>query len=934
MDQASLKKLYRIIDAYHEQHDDLSDAVLAKILTDFARDNPELDQQKLLSTFHLLEQANSGLPKLMGAFYDDQLLPPGTRLNQYRIVEFIGEGGMGEVYLAERADGQFEQKYALKVLSKGWINSQVIQRFLQERQILAQLKHPNIATMHDAGVTKNKRPWFVLDYIEGRHIDQYCQAANLSVEAMVDLMVPVCQAVAYAHSQGIIHRDLKPANILMVEQSDQVRPIILDFGVAARADSRQVTQTGDTLGTSGFMSPEQIKGQTPIDGRSDVFSLGVVLYLLVSQQHPFKASSDTETNYRILHDEPTPLLSRQVNPNLAAIFYRCLAKNPQNRYQSVHDLVTDLQAFLQGQPVTARPLNVSQKIVNTLKKHPVRSLLIVLLMTTVSVFSGLLIQQQIKARAHTEAVQQYTLLSKNLEQRIQAQHLLPAHNLTPHYQAIENDLLSLSSNLQPSALESGAIYASLGQTYQLLNQPQKAVAAFENMYHAGFWTPESEIQYGLALALAWEQEQARIVQLPDEKERAQARQHAEQNFLAPAKEKLQTATDELDQNPYLAAYLAFLNKHYDQAVLLADRAYQQDNALYQAKRLAGWARLHQGKEFAIRGDAEQAMVAYDQAQSYLQQSIEIARSDLKSHRYLCDLSEIKLHALTISDQPLSDAIFQQAADICHRADQLMDRQLTVLINLQEIYNQWSNWLLDLDKPVYRVAKKSYELAQQTYQLKPDDTDVLTGMVLSLIKLTEEGNPNLNKSEKAELLNQAKRYAKKSIEINQEDAYNWANLGDVEITLATRNYNHVDILPHIDKALQAYQKAHELLPSYAWQYMEGESYRVGADYLINNNRLQAAQTYLDQAKERYQTALKQVADFATAWKNLTTVLYESLKIKHHKEALSQADTELIELAEALTKSCHLYQQKGGLPADLQPVLAFYKTVSATELTACQ
>lgn len=933
IDQAWLNKLNQSIDEYYDQHGgELGDVALSEILSDFADQYPEVEKRELFNNFHDLEQVSSGLPKLINAFYDDQLLPQGTRLSQYRIQHLIGEGGMGEVYLAERADGQFEQKYALKVLSKGWMNNQIIQRFLQERQILAKLKHPNIAAMHDAGVTEDNRPWFVMDYIEGRDIDQYCYESNLSVEAIIDLMIDICQAMAYAHSQGIVHRDLKPANILMVEQVDQVRPVLLDFGVASRADNRQVTQTGYAIGTSGFMSPEQINGESLIDGRSDVFSVGIILYQLISRKHPFKSSTDTDTNYHILHNDPTPLSVKFVNPNLAAIIYQCLAKSPNNRYQSAQALISDLNAFLGGSAVSARPLSTPQKITNTVKKHPVRSLLAFMLMVSIVVFSSLLIRQQFNAQEQTKAVQQYTLLSKNLEQRIHAQHLLPSHNLTNHYQTIENELLTLLSGLKPTSLENGAVYASVGQTYELLNQPLKAVTAFENMQKTGFSTPQSETQYGLALALAWEHEQSRIVQLPDKAEREKARQQAQQIYLSLAKQKLKSAASKSDHKLYLAAYVAFLDKKHIETVSLANQAYEQDSTLYEAKRLAGLARLHQGKEYAIQGDAEQAILAYDKAQKHLNGSIEIARSDLKAHRYLCDLSEIKLHAFNISNRTLSDQVFQQATDDCNRADQLMDNQLTVLINLQEIYTQWSNWLLDLKKPIYQVAKISYELAQKTYQLKPNDTDVLTGMVLSLIKITELDNPHLNNTEKESLLNQAKHYAEKGIEINQEDAYNWANLGDVEITLATRNYANKDILDHIDNALKAYKQADVYLPSYAWQYMQGESYRVAADYLIKNERPEARQ-YLNNSKEKYQVALKQTPDFATAWKNLTMVIYQSIKLNDTSLSLNNSQ-EIKELSKALATSCRLYRQKGGFPSDLIPAMSFYNQVSDKEIVECE
>ena len=191
------------------------------------------------------------------AFKDQEQDYSGFVFNQYVIDKKIGSGGMGDVYLAKRNDGQYDKNVAMKILSKGYENKSYKDRFLREKQILAQLRHPNIVPLLDAGETDDGIPWFVLEYIDGIAINRFFESNQFSVEEKAKIILKICDALHFAHSQSIIHRDIKPANILIEKVDGKYNPVILDFGIAHKKDNQEITNHGNIIGTPGYMSPEQ-----------------------------------------------------------------------------------------------------------------------------------------------------------------------------------------------------------------------------------------------------------------------------------------------------------------------------------------------------------------------------------------------------------------------------------------------------------------------------------------------------------------------------------------------------------------------------------------------------------------------------------------------------------------------------------------------------
>src|SRR6516162_9317353 len=241
---------------------------------------------------------------------------------RYRAVRPIGEGGMGTVFLAEQLE-PIRRRVALKVVKLGMDTSQVLARFANERQALAVMDHPNIARILDAGATPKGRPYFVMEYIEGVTITQYCDRNGLTIAQRLDLFLAVCRAVQHAHGKGVIHRDLKPSNVLVVEQDGTPLPKVIDFGIAKATDQWAVENTllkefGQMVGTPEYASPEQAEVMTgAVDETSDVYSLGVLLYELLIGTVPFEAARMRQSGLaemlRIIREEEAPSLSKKLS---------------------------------------------------------------------------------------------------------------------------------------------------------------------------------------------------------------------------------------------------------------------------------------------------------------------------------------------------------------------------------------------------------------------------------------------------------------------------------------------------------------------------------------------------------------------------------------------------------------------------------------------
>jgi serine/threonine-protein kinase len=338
-----------------------------------------------------------------------------TRIGAYRIVRQVGTGGMGVVYLAMHEGPDFERPVALKVIRRGLDTDELLERFRLERRILAALKHPNVARLIDAGQTEDGRPYFVMDFVEGSPIDEYCAAHQLGLRARLALFLMVCDAVEHAHRNLIVHRDLKPGNILV--STDGV-PVLLDFGIGKLLDPGQSaedsrTRTAARAFTPEYAAPEQIHGE-PVTTATDVYGLGMLLYVLLAGRRPFADATGIAFEKAVLEAEPprpSTFGGRELAGDLDTIVLKTLRKEPDRRYTSVSALADDLRRFLDGTPVRARPDTFGYRSGKFIRRHSVAVAAAVITMgSLVTATAYSVLQARAVARERDKAVDVETFL--------------------------------------------------------------------------------------------------------------------------------------------------------------------------------------------------------------------------------------------------------------------------------------------------------------------------------------------------------------------------------------------------------------------------------------------------------------------------------------------------------------------------------------------
>jgi serine/threonine protein kinase len=449
-----------------------------------------------------------------------------TRIGRYRLLDRLGEGGCGIVYLAEQME-PVRRRVALKIIRLGMDTENVIARFELERQALAMMDHPNIARVYDAGTTSSGRPFFVMQWVEGDKITDYCDKKRLKIRERVELFTRVCHAIQHAHQKGVIHRDIKPSNIIVTEIDGIAVPKVIDFGVAKAtsenpAKGETFTHAGQFIGTPAYMSPEQsMGGGMDVDTRCDVYALGALLYELLAGQPAFDPtrfqSNDVINTRRILCEEEPRLPSALValcsldrllqvadaracdaqklvptlRGDLDRIVMMAMEKDRQRRYGSADAVAADLMRYLHDEPVMARPSNRMYRLRRLVRRNKVvfaaGAMVLATLIVGFAISTRMFLREK-QAREEQERLRDQAEAARSVEMQLrgqaEAREICAQAAVQLSYDKIEQAdqlLVSIPLDRVPSSLEAAAAYRTVGEWHRKAGRMQQAAERFTGL---------------------------------------------------------------------------------------------------------------------------------------------------------------------------------------------------------------------------------------------------------------------------------------------------------------------------------------------------------------------------------------------------------------------------------------------------------------------
>lgn len=617
-------------------------------------------------------------------------------IGPYRILRLLGEGGMGAVYLAEQEEPVARQ-VALKIIHTSLLTPAHLNRFHAERNALARLSHPNVAVLHEAGTTADGFPFFAMEHVpQGENLHAYCDRQRLNIEERLELFIQTCRGVQHAHQKGILHRDLKPSNILVAEVDGQRTAKVIDFGLAKSLDeiplSDRTQLTGGALvGTPAYMSPEILEGDSDLDTRTDVYSLGIMLYeLLVERRpsHPFSALLNGQTWSQSTTDTPRPSrralevnasglkarrcsaveLQRRLAGDLDWIVLKALEPDRDDRYASVSELAADLERHLRYEPVSVRPPTLGYQIRKFSRRHRTAvsfasGLLLLLLVAGVALWQS---QRQADRRAMLAAV-----LNRDVEriewlQRVA--HQLPMDRRQDEDPAIRATMQRIAEAHGPDG--DGLASYALGRGQLALGDIEAARRHFEAALAAGYDAPEVRLALGWSLSRLYDRQLDIVRRYPDTDLRQAARERADLELRQPALELLQQSPSSDWISPeLLEATLALQQGEMERAVEVGRQAADRLIWLYEARFVVGRALLRQAEDaWEMFDRLDEAEALYQAAADEIELGLRIGRSDPEGHRLKCNALGRYTNFLVRFSRPGFDAVLERTLKACRLAE--------------------------------------------------------------------------------------------------------------------------------------------------------------------------------------------------------------------------------------------------------------------------
>jgi eukaryotic-like serine/threonine-protein kinase len=885
---------------------------------------------------------------------------PGKILaDRFQIVEQIGQGGMGTVYKA--IDLELRRQVALKFLDLE--DPRWARRFLLEARFQARIEHDHICKVYEVGEFEGKQ-YIAMQFIPGKTLLD--AASHLNTNQKVRLVQQVCDAVHAAHTIGVIHRDIKPTNILVGKsESGELLPYVTDFGLARELATPGITSTGMVMGTAWYMAPEQARGEIrKLDLRCDIYALGATLYEALSGRPPFDGESTVDILMKVINEEPARL--RQRNPEIPAdletIVHKCLQKEPARRYESAAALRADLQRFLDGEPILARPVTWSHRTIKRIKKYPAISGLLaasLVLIILAGVFAAWTLWH---AKSQTQIANEFEQEIQFMEDTARHAYTTPIHDVRNEEAIVEQRLKAIQKRMyEAGSVADGPGNFALGRGYMALYRYPEAKIHLEKALKE-YRIPRVAYSLGLTLGLMYPKEIERANQIGTAKEREAKTKQINKDFKEQALILMKEGSAAIEIPEYVEGLIAFLDKKYDVALQKTQLAFQRKPWFFEAKKLEGDILRSMGKEHRGAGDVKGADDLFKKADVAYRAALQEGSSYWLSYGSLCALGMDRITMMLYQTGFPNEEVYKKSIQACDNsleanpdkpeayvakgalkfvfgsyqlrqgADPTPDLKEAIALQTKALKWEWVRYAAYsnmaaayADLSVYQrkigldegeSLKQSIANNREAVKLNPNSPNLRTNFGISLAGMANYEN---GKGRDAESIrDQAIHEFEEAVRIEPQFEIGYDSLGTIYLERAQSEFEKGrDPNSSAQLSIDNLRKAVEINPTFFLSYNNlGETYKLLAQYSMQEN-LDPTE-FLKQSIQSFQKAIAINADNLEAYIKLASTYEISARWKLKQNPPSDAEIEIKHGLESVNRALNVNSKEAdahGLKGEL-------------------